>query len=212
MMTLASPSAKTPFAHSAVITVYEDYERQRVDHLVFGRPRPKPGRNKARKGKVAPIVRLAPGIEEAVRLREEYSHKAQGTPETHHHHAVSSRREGSLARLLATGAIDAHQLAAAQQIAAAFEVTVSDVAVRIASYEVRGTGGGPLAASAEPIAAVIRERAYDDWRKAVGAHGQMLLAIIVDDMALTEAARRWRMSNRRARGVLTTALDRWKRG
>ncbi|KQN77865.1 hypothetical protein [Sphingomonas sp. Leaf62] len=186
-------------------------ERQRFEHLVLGRPRPKPGRNKARKGKVPPVVRLAPGIEEIVQLREDYSHKAQGTPETHHHHAVASRRVGSLARLVASGAIDAHQLAAAQDIAAAYEATVADVAVRIASYEVRGTGGGPLAASAEPIAAVIRERAYDSWRKAVGVHGQMLLAIIVDDMALTTAAQRWRMSNRRARGVLTTALDRWKR-
>lgn len=189
-----------------------EYERQRVEHLVFARPRPKAARNRARKGKVAPIVRLAPGIEEAVRLREEYSHKSQGTPQTHAHFAMTSRRVGSLARLVESGAIDEHQLAAAQQIAEAFEATVAEVSVRTANYEVRGTGGGPLAASAEPIAAVIRDRAYTAWRASVGTHGPMLLAIIVDDMALTVAARRWRLSNRRARGVLVAALDRWRRG
>lgn len=204
-------SASQPPNPPAAVSPAE-YERQRVEHLVHGRPRPKAARNRARKGKVAPIVRLAPGIEEAVQLREAYSHKTHGTPQTHAHFNAASRRVGSLARLLATEAIDAHQLAAAQQIAEAFEATVADVSVRIANYEVRGSGGGPLAASAEPIAAVIRERAYSDWRRAVGAHAPMLLAIIVDDMALTAAARRWRMSTRRARGVLVTALDRWRRG
>jgi 3-oxoacyl-ACP reductase-like protein len=156
-------------------------------------------------------MRLAPGIEEAVQLRERWSHKAQGTPETHDHFARAAQREGSMARLVATGAIDAHQLAAAQEIATAHEAIVADVAVRTAKLEPRGTGGGPLAASAGPIAAVIRERAYTDWRAAVGPHATMLLAIIVDDMALTHAARRWRLSNRRARAILISSLDRWRR-
>lgn len=210
-MTTASPPPEPSHGKRASVVIYDEYERQRFEHLVLGRPRPKPGRNRARKGKVAPIVRLAPGIEEAVRLREDFSHKAQGTAQTHAHAAAAARREGSLSRLVMTGAIDAHQLAAAQEIAVAYEATVAEVAVRVACYDVRGTGGGPLAPSAEPIAAVLRERAYSAWRAAVGVHGAMLLAIIVDDMALTAAARRWRMSNRRARGVLVTALDRWRR-
>lgn len=57
----------------------DDYERQRFAHLVLGAPRPKPGRNKARKGKAPTIVRLAPGIEEQVAQRERWSHKAFGT-------------------------------------------------------------------------------------------------------------------------------------
>ncbi|MEZ0495148.1 hypothetical protein ACAX61_02465 [Sphingomonas sp. IW22] len=194
-----------------------EIEAQRVAHLVLGRPRPKPGRNRSRKGRAEP-VRLAPGIEEAVQLRERWSHKAQGTPETHEHFArallrekKAGERDGSIARLVATGAIDAHQLAAAQEIAAAHEAIVAEVAVRTAKLEPRGTGGGPLAASAAPIAAVIRERAYTRWREAVGPHAAMLLAIIVDDMALTHAARRWRLSNRRARSILIAALDRWRR-
>jgi hypothetical protein len=39
----------------------------------------------------------------------------------------------------------------------------------------------------------------------------MLLSIIVDDVGLTIAARRWRLSNRRTRSVLTAALDAWRR-
>ncbi len=187
-----------------------EVEAQRVAHLVLGRPRPKPGRNRSRKGR-ADVVRLAPGIEEAVQLRERWSHKAQGTPETHENHDRMSRREGSIARLHTARTIDDHQLAAAQEIVAAHEAIVADVAVRTAKLEPRGTGGGPLSASATPIAAVIRERAYGQWRESVGANAAMLLAIIVDDVPLTHAARRWRMSNRRARGILVTALDRWRR-
>ncbi len=139
-------------------------ERQRFAHLVVGSPRPKPGRNRARKGKVVPVVRLADGIEEAVQLRERWSQKANGTAQTHEHAAAEARREGALARLVATGALDLHQLAAAQEIAAAHEAITADVAVRTAKYEPRGTGGGPDAASAERVAAVLREAAYSRWR------------------------------------------------
>lgn len=187
------------------------YEQQRFAHLVLGAPRPKPGRNKARKGKAPPIVRLAPGIEEQVAQRERWSHKAFGTPQTHDFAAAERRREGSLARLVATGALDVHQLAAAQEIATAHEAITADVAVRTAKLEPRGSGGGPNAASAERIGAVLREQAYTRWRSAVGADGAMLLAIIVDDMGLVEAARRWRKSNRRTKAILIRALDGWKR-
>lgn len=200
--------------HSGAIAPASSAEReqQRVAHLVLGEPRPKPkGANRRKKGKVAGTVILAPGIEERVQLRERWSHKANGTAETHEHAAVHARREGALARLVATGAIDAHQLAAADQIAEAYRSITAEVAVRTANLAPRSSGGGPHSASAVPIAAVIRERAYSRWREAVGAHGAMLLAVIVDDMALTTAARTWRLSNRRARSILAAALDGWKR-
>lgn len=190
----------------------EEREQQRVAHLVLGAPRPKPkGANRRKKGKAPATVVLAPGIEERVQLRERWSHKANGTAETHERVAIEARREGCLARLVATGAIDAHQLAAAQEIGEAFQAITAEVSVRTARLEARGSGGGPLAASAAPIAAVLRERAYDRWRDAVGVHVTMLLAIIVDDVALTAAARRWRLSNRRARAILVSALDSWRR-
>jgi len=207
-MTVASPTHSAPIAPAIS---FADRERQRVEHLVLGRPRPKPGRNKARKGKVAPIVRLAPGIEEAVLLREDWAHKANGTAATHEHAAVEARREGSLARLVATGALDIHQLAAAQEIIEAYRSVTADVAVRTADLEPRCSGGGPDSASAARIGAVLREEAYGRWRRAIGSDGAMLLAIIVDDMALTTAARRWRKSNRTTRAILIRALDGWRR-
>ncbi|NJC33879.1 hypothetical protein GGR88_001353 [Sphingomonas jejuensis] len=199
-------------------------EAQRVAHLVLGNPRPAPSLPrkpegmskqewKARKAalRVAGAT-LLPGVEEPVARREAWSHKAQGTPETHAHAEAEARRDGALARLHVTGAIDAHQLAAAAEIALAHQALTADVAVRTAKLEPRSTGGGPDAASAERIAAVIRDRAYSDWRAAVAPHAAMLLTIIVDDIGVTIAARRSRMSNRRARAILVSALNRWRRG
>ena len=204
------PHLPTDEAHAPVLTT--EREQQRVAHLVLGGPRPKPkGANRLKKGKTPAIVALADGIEERVQLRERWSHKTNGTAETHEHAAAQAGREGALARLVATGSIDAHQLAAADQIAEAFHSITAEVAVRTANLEPRSSGGGPHSASHAPIAAVIRERAYARWREAVGSHAAMLLAIIVDDMALTTAAREWRLSNRRARSILVSALDSWKR-
>lgn len=205
------------------MSITTERELQRVSHLVLGQARPpadlprKPAGMSKQEWKVEKQRlrdagrRLVDGVEEHVQLRERWSHKNQGTPETHERAAAEARREGALARLVATGAIDAHQLAAAQEINEAYAAITAEVTVRVARLEPRGSGGGPNAASAAPIAAVIRERAYQRWRDDVGVHGPMLLAIIVDDMAITSAARRWRLSNRRARAVLVAALDRWKR-
>ncbi len=187
-------------------------EQQRIAHLVLGAPRPRRKVTSKRKKTKAPIVLLAPGIEERVRLREDWSHK-QGTPETHAHaHAAAiAALDGSLARLQRSGAIDAHQAAAAELILAAHERITADVAVRTAKLEPRGSGGGANAASAERIAAVILERRYTEWRDSVGSYAAMMLAIIVDGMALGAAARRWRMSDRRARALLVAALNQWGR-
>lgn len=186
-------------------------ERQRVAHLVLGQPRPrapKPaGRRSKRRAAPAPAP-IAADIDAALRVREEYGHK-RGTPETYAHLATELRREGSLARLARSGAIDAHQLAAAEEIRAAHAELVADVAVRTARLE-RGDGGRGDAAG-ESVGRMIRQRAYTEWRAAVAPDAAMLLAIIVDDLALTRAARRWRMSDRRARRLLGAALDRWRR-
>lgn len=196
-------------------------EEQRIAHLVLGAPRPEVTLPKRPKGLSRlewrgmkerlrrDSVTLAPGIEERVALHEAWRGIA-GTPETLEHVAIATRREGSLARLARSGAIDAHQLAAAQDIATAYEFITADVAVRTAKLE-RGGGGGPNAADAEPIARVILERSYTQWRNDVAPHADMLLAIIVEDIGLTIAARRWRLSTRRARSILVLALDRWRR-
>ncbi|MBB3691469.1 hypothetical protein [Sphingomonas sp. BK580] len=200
------PSAARPAAADSA-----EREQQRIEHLVLGAPRPRRPKTSKRKKAKAPIIELAPGIEERVQLRERYGHR-QGTPETHHFFELAAAQEGALARLHRTGAIDHHQLAAAERIVAAHEQISAEVAVRTAKWEQRGSGGGPNAASAERLGAVILEQRYTAWRAAVAPHTAMLLAVIVDRVPLTAAARRWRMSNRRARAVLVAGLDQWGRG
>ena len=80
--------------------MHSEREQQRIDYLVMGRSRPSPARTrKLRKA----VVVLADGIEDRVQLRERWSHKAEGTPETHEHADQAQRRPGSLARLYAAG-------------------------------------------------------------------------------------------------------------
>lgn len=175
------------------MTITTERELQRVSHLVLGQPRPAPALPrkpagmskqewKLEKQRLRDAgMQLVEGVEEHVQLRERWSHKANGTAETHEHAAVSAGREGALARLVQSGAIDAHQLAAAEKIAEAFASITAEVAVRTAKWGQRNPGGGPNAAETVPIAAVIRERTYTRWREETGVYAPMVLAIVVDD-------------------------------
>ncbi len=186
-----------------------EYERQRIEHLVLGRARPKPapGR-KTRRSKGAGTVVLAPGIEEQVKLHEEWGRWA-GTPQTERH-AVLGQREGSLARLVRSGAIDAGQHAAAESIAGVHAQIAADVNVRTASLETRidsGQRGG--GAAFETFAQIRREQAYTAWRRALGGDAAVVLAMIVEDLGVTIAASRHGMHVRRAKRLLIEALDAW---
>ncbi len=205
------------------MSITTERERQRVSHLVFGRPRPPAAlpRKPAGMGKLEWKIEkqrlrdagreLADGIEQQVQLRERWSHRTKATPETLEQAASTANRAGALLRLVRSGAIDAHQLAAAERIAAAYAAITAEVTVRTATWGDRNPGGGRDAAAAVPIAAVIQQRAYHRWREETGVYAPMVLAIVVDDMAVTAAARRWRLSDRKARGILIAALDRWQR-
>lgn len=190
-------------------------ERQRFEHLVLGRHRPRPDssgskrRRRSKSGRGGMVV-LAPGIEERVALRERWSHK-QGTPETHEHIDQARRRPGSLARLYESGAIDKDQLAAADQIAEIYRTITADVAIRTASLETRIDGGMHGRAEQEQLGRVHADMAYSWWRSAVGGCIEALLAVIVHDIGLTIVARDARISMPRARLMLTDALDLWHR-
>lgn len=195
-----------------------DRERQRFEHLVLGRHRPRPSASskaagkRRKRGKALRISTavLAPGIEERVALRERWSHK-QGTPETHEHIDRARRRPGSLARLYESGAIDKDQLAAADQIAEAYRTVTADVAIRTASLETRIDGGSHGRAEQLQLGRVHADMAYSWWRAAVGGCADALLRIIVHDVGLTIVAREARMSMPRARRLLTDGLDLWHR-
>ena len=198
-------------------------ERQRVTHLVLGKPRPqasvpkKPagiGKSewKARKAALREAgARLAPGIDEAVALRETWAGK-QGTPETLAQAEHVRTRQGSLARLYASGAIDSEQLAAAAEIASVYERIGRDATVKTASLETRIDTSRHGDGFYEALAQVRREVAYTYWRTAILKLGPAAatLDMIVEDVGLTIAARRHGLHNRRAKKLLIAALDLWQ--
>jgi hypothetical protein len=153
-----------------------------------------------------------------VAVGERWTHKAEGTPETHEQ--ASRRCQGALARLYTSGAIDAEQLGAAVEIATVAERIGADVTVRTASLETRvdvtrmGDGGFH-----ERLGQVRREVAYTRWRAGVQrllpdsgvAVAAVLDMVVGEAIGFTVAARRYRMHNRRAKQLLIDALDLWPR-
>ena len=144
---------------------------------------------------------------ERAALEQRWSHKNDGTPETHEH--ASKRHQGALARLYQSGAIDSEQLGSAVEIATVAERIGSDVAVKTASLETRvdvtriGDGG-----FFEALGAVRREMAYTAWRAEL-RQPAAVLDMIVADVGVTAAAALHHMSVRKARRILLEALNLW---
>ncbi len=178
------------------MTVLERQTQEAAErnHLDYARRHPE--RAKAERG-----LRVA-----RVQLLDRWSHKAQGTPETHEH--FNRPREGAIARLHSSGTLNADQLAWAAEIAAAFEQISAPVAVRSAKYE-RSSAGGQGGEFWESLAKVRIEVAYSRWRTGLGELGGVVLEIIAHDVGLTNAARLHRVHVRRARAALLRALDQW---
>ncbi|AJP74567.1 hypothetical protein TS85_15795 [Sphingomonas hengshuiensis] len=148
-------------------------------------------------------------MEEEVALRERWSHK-QGTPQTLEH--ASKVRQGALARLYQSGAIDADQLASGVAIREAAHRCTAEVLIKTASLETRVDGGRKGDGTFyEALGAVRSEVAYTRWRAAVQGPVGAILDMIVGDVGLASAARRHRMHHDRARRLLIDALDLWPR-
>lgn len=141
-------------------------------------------------------------------VRRDYGHKVNGTPETH---AKAARvQQGALARLFMSGAIDAHQLASAQEIRAVHERIGADVAVGTVSLETRvDTSRAFDGTFFEKLGAVRAEVAYTRWRSELRGEGLIALAVIVEDLGIEEARRRYRLGRPKAKKLLIDALDRW---
>lgn len=191
-------------------------EQQRVDHLVLGKPRPvervTEGKRKGRRKPktIERPARLEPGIEEAVRLREDWDHKAVGTPETHER--AGRTHSGALAQLHRNGTITNDQLEFAAQIANVYRSLEADVAVKVASLEARVDQSRRGHTPAESIYRVRMHLAYGYWRDLIPAPKALVLDMIVGDaIGYTIAARIYRVHNRRAKRLLLEALDRWPR-
>lgn len=195
-------------------------ERERFDHLVLGKPRPAPaipskpaGMSKAewkieRKRLLAAGAELEPGIEEAFQLRERWSHKTVGTPETWE--SAERTHQGALAQLYKNGTIDNEQLEWAAEIANVHRSIESDVAVRVASLEARVDNSGRGGHVEEGIRRVRMHLAYTYWREQLPAPKRLVLDMIVGDaIGFTVAAKRYRVHNRKAKRLLIEAINRW---
>lgn len=194
-------------------------EQQRVDHLVLGRARPAPvigpkpkGLSKAEwrveKERLRAAGRtLLPGIEERVQLVEAHG-GAKGTPETIAQLEQRQRRPGAIARLYASRAIDADQLAAADKIATTYRAVMADAPLRTASWETRTGGGAPGEAERPLLSAVAGAWALEWWLSSIKQPDAML-AIVAGDVALTVAAQRHALSVPRARKLVGEALNKW---
>lgn len=144
---------------------------------------------------------------ENLKTSKDWKHKVNGTPETH---AKASRvRQGALARLYEAGSIDAHQLAAAVSIAMVHARITSDVTVGTVSYETRVDTSQHLGGACfEKLGVVRAEVTYTRWRQAI-PDPAVVLAMVIDDIGVNEAARRFGMRKERAKELLTRALDLW---
>ncbi|WP_157218691.1 hypothetical protein [Flavisphingomonas formosensis] len=199
-------------ARRARLDAADKRERERFEHLVLGRARPKEvvtvgkrgGRKKPKR--VAMPVQLSPGIEEAVAIREQFG--AGGTPETE---AQAARTHtDSIAQLVRNGTIDKDQQEWADAIANVYRSIEADVGVKGASLEMRVDQSPRRAGVAEGIHRVRLHLAYWRWRELLPQPKQMVLDMIVGDaVGYTVAAKRYGLDWRRARRELIAALDRW---
>ncbi|HZU65435.1 MAG TPA: hypothetical protein VFF98_17235 [Novosphingobium sp.] len=173
----------------------------------------------------APAARERALRRQVAQIAEDYGHKRQGTPATHAHAAAEAARPGTLLRLFRSGALSADEFGWAMEIGAEHARVGADVAVKGASLETRvdrsRQGDEHFF---ESLGRVRRAQAYSAWRRAImvdlpartgrarvaaGGQGAAALAMIVDEVSIREAGRRWRMSERRARKLLLDALALW---
>lgn len=138
-----------------------------------------------------------------------WSHKNEGTPETHAH--ASRTRQGALARLHLSGSISADQLAWAVEIATVAEMIERDVAVRTASLETRvDCSSSAKNALVGGIMRVRREVAYGYWREWIPQPKRAVLDMLVGEpLSYVETAKAYRMHNRRTKRLLIQAIDLW---
>ncbi|WP_375290897.1 hypothetical protein [Qipengyuania sp.] len=131
----------------------------------------------------------------------------RGTPETAQ--KAGRVRQGALARLYQAGHLSADQLASSQEIRQIAEMLTRDVHIGTTSVETRvDNGGRGSGAFFEKLGTVRAEIAYTRWRAEL-SHPGPVLAMIVQDEACRNVARRSGMRDATARKLLSEALDAW---
>lgn len=143
--------------------------------------------------------------------RRDFGHKQNGTVETHQ--KATRVHQGSLLRMYEAGQLTIEQLASSQSIRSVAERIGADVGIGTVSLETRVDQGRPHDGGFfERLGAVRAEVAYGRWRASIARKrggAAPVLAMIVDDISCSEAARLFRMRKETAQARLRDALDLW---
>lgn len=140
---------------------------------------------------------------------EQWSHKNEGTPETH---AYAARVEqSSLYRLMMSGDINEDQKAWAEEIGIAAEMIERDVAVKIVDYTPRiDCGASGRDVLVEGIISVRRQIAYTWWRERIQQPKRAILDMLTGEpKSFSAIAREYHMHKRRAKRLLIASIDLW---
>lgn len=160
----------------------------------------------------AGIQRRQKALDDRAALEARWSHKQEGTPETHERIAIvpERRRQSALSRMVKLGKITADELAAAQQIAQVVEMIERGVSVRSASLEARvDNSGSSRDALVESLGRIRAEVAYRAWREAIPMPRRMIIDLIVTDVSYVRLAKSYNLHWQTARKRLITALRMW---
>lgn len=134
-----------------------------------------------------------------------------GTPETKA--KAAKVRQGSLARMYEAGQLTIEQLASAQQIRGVAERIGRDVGYGSFSLETRvdqsRSGNGAFFEALGAVRAEVAYRRWCEWLKRDAHAGAPAIALIVDELSVTQAAKHWGMRTASVRKQLSTALDEW---
>jgi hypothetical protein len=131
----------------------------------------------------------------------------EGTAETHAQAAAT--RQGTLARLFEKGRLTIHQLAAAERIRQVHGRLTGDVAIGTVSFETRVDNSSHGAEFFEALGAVRAEIAYGRWRTAMAGRLPLMLALVIEERSVSDAARQARVRPETALKQLSFALDLW---
>jgi hypothetical protein len=146
-------------------------------------------------------------LEQATLHRDHGRYRPAATPETLQ--KLSQVSEGTLSRMYLSGQLDADQLAFAAEIVRVHNRISADVAIGTMSMETRVSGGrGADGTFFEKLGLVRAEVAYTKWRASL-KRADVVLTIVIEDLACRQAERRFSMRNGSAKKLLLDALDAW---
>lgn len=134
-----------------------------------------------------------------------------GTPETKA--KAAKVRQGSLARMYEAGQLTIEQLASAQRIRGVAERLGRDVGFGSFSLETRvdqsRSGTGAFFEALGTVRAEVAYRRWCEWLRRGKHAGAPVLAMVVNELPVTQAAQHWGMRTATARKNLSAALDEW---